>query len=1053
MNVRHVMILASAGSGKTFALTNRYLSLLAQGAAPERIVALTFTRKAAGEFFDGILEKLAAAAESETAAAVLAGEIGMAEAGTAPFGRLLRRMIDAMPQLRLGTLDGFFARVVRSFPLELGLTGDFELLEEHGAKLERRRVLQRMFLRAAGALDQAQKDFIEAFKRANFGREEKRLAARLDAYLDAHHEIFLEASAAGVWGDPTRIWPEGNPWSESDATGPLRVLRDWAAAAEMTDDQRARWEAFADAVTVWRPGAVLVRAMEYLLEKALEVLEDLRRGSAELVIGRKTQTVGGEAAAALAEIAVGVLAAEFARRLAVTRGIHSVLRGYESFYHDAVRRGGKLTFADVQRLLETTRLSSGWNGAEDEFNRWSIDFRLDGQVDHWLFDEFQDTSYGQWSILRNLVDEVVQDPTGQRSFFSVGDIKQAIYGWRGGDSRLFREVFQHYNRAVPGSIAEEHLDRSWRSGPAVIDLVNTVFGAAPELAGLFPGAASTRWNQEWRDHASALPDRTGQAALLFGAEEQDRWQLTVDLVSELKPLEHGLTCAVLVQSNDQAIQLADHLRRATGLPAIAESDEKICVDHPSGAALAALVQAAAHPGDRLAWEHVRMSPLARILDQEGIATPDDLASRLLGELHAQGFARTFAAWLHRMEALLAPDDRFSRERARQFAAAARAFDATGSRDPSEFLEFVERYALRSPESSRVIRVMTVHKSKGLGFDLVVLPDLEGKTLNERRDGLAVHKTPDRAVDWVLDLPPKLFWGADPVLAEQAREAEAEACYEKLCWLYVALTRAKRGLYVITKPVGKSASANFPQLLARTLGTEATQVRVGGKSFAGAWSTGNADWHLAVAAMPSVLGATRSTELEVLAGAQAVPRRVALRPSETTASTSLSRLFSLDSTRPLDFGARVHELLAEVEFADLAARNARIQRWRGGGEAENEAAEVLRNPALAGVWERPTPDAEVWRERAFEAVLENQWITGLFDRVVLTRDATGKFVRAVIYDFKTDWIGEGENPVATAARHAPQLGWYRRAVQALTGLNLEAIACEIVLTRIRQRIRL
>src|SRR5687767_5187196 len=177
MTPRHVMILASAGSGKTYALTNRFVALLAAGAAPERIVALTFTRKAAGEFFDEILNKLGRAAREDVFAEQLAGAIGAPFLRPADFRKMLRAVVDAMPRLRLGTLDGFFARIARAFPLELGLTGDFELLEENTARFERRRVLERMFARA-GEISAAQHDFIEAFKRATFGTEEKRLSAR-----------------------------------------------------------------------------------------------------------------------------------------------------------------------------------------------------------------------------------------------------------------------------------------------------------------------------------------------------------------------------------------------------------------------------------------------------------------------------------------------------------------------------------------------------------------------------------------------------------------------------------------------------------------------------------------------------------------------------------------------------------------------------------------------------------------------------------------------------------------------------------------------------------
>src|SRR5690606_10771752 len=128
------MILASAGSGKTYALTNRFVQLLARGAPPERIVALTFTRKAAGEFFDEILNKLARAASDAKEATKTAAEIGEPQLGRAEFLGMLRAMVGAMHRLSLGTLDSFFARVVRAFPLELGLGGDFEILQEHGAR-------------------------------------------------------------------------------------------------------------------------------------------------------------------------------------------------------------------------------------------------------------------------------------------------------------------------------------------------------------------------------------------------------------------------------------------------------------------------------------------------------------------------------------------------------------------------------------------------------------------------------------------------------------------------------------------------------------------------------------------------------------------------------------------------------------------------------------------------------------------------------------------------------------------------------------------------------
>ncbi len=264
--LRHEMILASAGSGKTYALTNRFVQLLAGGAAPERIVALTFTRKAAGEFFDEILKKLAGATASEEAARRLAREVGASGLGAADFRRMLRVVIEAMPRLSLGTLDGFFARVVRSFPMELGLSGEFQIMEEATARRERRRVLRRMFA-AAGEPDATQREFIEAFKRATFGVEEKRLARVLDGFLDEHGETYLSAREQEKWGDSALIWPDGNEWlaaaaRRDGAAEELRAVLPWET---LNEKQRARLNDFFAALPEWMPGAPLPDAVAYLV--------------------------------------------------------------------------------------------------------------------------------------------------------------------------------------------------------------------------------------------------------------------------------------------------------------------------------------------------------------------------------------------------------------------------------------------------------------------------------------------------------------------------------------------------------------------------------------------------------------------------------------------------------------------------------------------------------------------------------------------------------------------------------------------------------------------
>lgn len=1046
--VGNVMILASAGSGKTYALTNRFVRLLALGAKPDRIVALTFTRKAAGEFFDEILKKLAHAASDLSYAKQLAAEIEHPGLEADRFLGMLRAVVDAMHRLQLGTFDGFFARIARNFPLELGLSGEFEILQEHAAKVERTRVLRRMFERA-GELGEGQREFIEAFKRATFGIDEKRLGAQLDAFLDQHQEIFLAAPEHDFWGNAGRIWPDGSRWSIScaDTAAPVRVLRAWLSGANILEKQRTRWEEFLHSWSQWSPGVVPDRALVYVLEKTLAVWNDVERGCAVLEFDRKKQALTPEACAALAELTQHVMVKEIARRMEATRGIHAVLRGYEAVYHDVVRRAGKLTFGDVQRLLvpsENGPLPLSQNADDDR--RLFIDFRLDAEIDHWLLDEFQDTSFGQWLVLRNLIDEALQDPTGQRSFFYVGDVKQAIYAWREGDPRLFREIFNHYNEVRPGTIEEQYLVKSWRSGPDVIATVNQVFGDAAVLRELFPGPASDAWNREWRAHESAKPQLRGQVALLHADDELERFATTSALLREIDPLKRGLSCAVLVQTNQIAARLADYLRQEANIAAMAESDLHVCIDNPLGRALLALVKAAAHPGDTVAAEHLGMTPLGSVLLAHGIDTPDRLTERILAEIHAEGFERSMGKWIHRLEATLAKDDAFSRERGRQFTAAAALFDATGSRSVVEFLRFMEAYTMRDVEAGAAVRVMTIHKAKGLGFDLVLLPDLEGMKLDCRREGLAVQKSSDRTVEWVLDLPGKLFHAQDDVLSSYVRSAEADACYEALSLLYVALTRAKHALYIVTKAPGKSTSRNFPKLLAETLGEATQEIAVGTLRFTGAYSAGRGDWYMdAQPRPPSAVPSPVVGGID-LAHAQRRIQMTARRPSrEHHAELSGMRLFSLDQPRATEFGTAVHRLLAEIEWMEPDAGRL-IADWQTRqlerGVVE-QAAACVAAPAMADVWRKP-PFGEVWRERAFEVVIDKDWITGIFDRVMVERDSAGQVVRAVVVDFKTDSVGPGEYEVA-AARYAQQLDLYRRVVAVLTGAGIERISCWVIFT--------
>ncbi|MFT3830078.1 MAG: UvrD-helicase domain-containing protein [Opitutaceae bacterium] len=1055
--LRHEMIFASAGSGKTYALTTRFIRLLALGVAPERIVALTFTRKAAGEFFGEILNRLAAASTDGAKARALAAAVERPEFGPGDFLRLLRAMIGAMHRLNLGTLDGFFAKIVRAFPLELGLSGEPGVLDEHAAAEEMRRVFARLFA-ARGGLTPEQRALVEAFKLATFGTEGKSVAVSFDRFVAEHLALWRGAPDAACWGDVARIWPRGFPWAaaadDAATARAAEAIVEWARRApELKDKPRARWLAFAQEAMDWTPGQPLPKNLEFVLERALADWANVEADDAVLTIDRQKLALGHEVLAPLATLVRRVVGLELGRRMVVTQGIAAVMRAFDKLYDSEVRRAGRLTFADLQQLLAPQR-GGGLAGA-------ALDYRIDARLDHWLFDEFQDTSYQQWKILEALVDEVVQDPEGRRSLFYVGDVKQAIYTWREGDPRLFAHVAERYRATGGGGIVPGELNDSWRSGPEVIEMVNRVGGADAVFSELFPEAAP-EWNRHWRAHRSARPDHRGQAALLLAEDEAGRWATTLRVLQEIRPTQRGLSCAVLVRRNDVGARLADYLRREGGIAAVAEADLRIGTDNPAATALGALLQAAAHPDDGFARRVVEMPPLATLWSGRGLADAAALSRSVLGEIEAEGFETWLANWAGRLETALEPGDRFTRLRLRQLVAAGRVFDERGGRDVDAFLRFLGEATVREPEGAGVVRVMTLHKAKGLGFDVVVLPDLEGQKLAQRREGPAVRKAADRSVDWVLQYPGASLAESDPVLREYLAEAIAENCYEQLSLLYVGLTRAKRATYAVIERPGRSSSLNFPRLLTATLGTEEREVRVGAAILVGTWNVGAGDWFAARAeAAPGTESppeALAARQIAADAGRAALraddagawkARLVAMRPSGTRPGRlAAGRLFgALGGAAAAEFGTRVHALLAAVEWRDGAQRLAAPPGADGTAWAEAlwEAEACLEARELARVFEKLNPGDEVWRERGFEAVLEGAWVSGVLDRVVIRRPAGGP-VEAEVYDFKSE-RGAGAEELRT--RHAGQLRWYAAVVAQLLGGGVGAVKAFVVATAERR----
>jgi len=1013
--LKNQRIIANAGSGKTYRLVSRYLELLKREVPAERIIALTFTRKAAGEFLDRIFQRLQQGAASGDA------DSGLTAAECAGH---LRQLIEKMPRLALGTLDSFFGRMVRAFPFECGLAGEITLMDGHALDLARREALDALFRGQAD--DAAFAAFLDLIRQQNRNSEGRDVTNALSREIDALHEGFLMSPPGCRWGDPSTIWPEGCALLAEENLPALVNSFETAifeSHSDMTDDYRRHWETLFQDLRSLRPGSTVPeRAVKFALRALDPPAMPKDSGKFYLTVsGNKRFGFSSRERPLAASLGRAILHFELAGRLARSRALYDLVARFEQPYQKLVREAGRLTFTDITGLLAAAEGAVWAGGAARPFDRQQMDFRLDATYDHWLLDEFQATSRLQWQALRNLVDEVVQSDTGRRSFFYVGDTKQAIFTWRGGDPWLFDEIAEHYNASGTQRIdTSEALDISRRSGPEILETVNTLFDPA-HLRRLqadlgFPQKTLERWQSAWREHRPHDATRDRCCFLWRSVEtgaEGKRETLDAEaarLIGEINPLARGFTCAVLVQTHARAASVIEALRSA-GIAARSEGRFNPCTDNDLGAALLSLLRALAHPADTLSLRHVEMTPLSVLTGGDF----DAFRPEALRVIRGKGFAGAIGHWV---KILPLTGNAFAAGRVADFLAAAAAFDASHSGGTiDELVLFLQNRTATDDPAAGVVRVLTVHASKGLDFDMVVLPDAGDGALATLRDDAPVylHSETGGSIRWGLDLPARLVCEADPVLHAAYEKALAGDTYENLCKQYVAATRARRAVYILSDKLKADTTAKtFNRLLHESL-----------PHGSGDFLAGNADWYL-----QDTRSTTERETLEItpITGKPHLESRPD-SPSLQTAPTQKNGAKLLAGNPALTTGTEVHHALALITWLDETVP-AFDTLSPGAGKLVRD---FLQSDTATHLYARPTHPHTLWREQAFDVFVGGRWISGVFDRAVIYPG------RAELFDYKTD-TGEIEDS------YREQMRLYRKSLAALTGLPEEKITASLISVR-------
>ncbi|HEY8376246.1 MAG TPA: UvrD-helicase domain-containing protein, partial [Nannocystis sp.] len=499
-----------------------------------------------------------------------------------------------------------------------------------------------------------------------------------------------------------------------------------------------------------------------------------------------------------------------------TRATYTLLQLFDSCYRRVKREHKVLTFADLTVALAQADLA----GQLDE-----ICFRIDARLRHVLLDEMQDTSIQQWNALRPIVDETVSYSPDERSFFCVGDVKQSIYGWRNACPEILSRLDELLYRPGGEAIHTGTLVKSFRSSPVVIDVVNKIFTRLSDNPALmrYPQAAR-RWDEEFKPHTAERQDLPGYVQLRAVARCEDqarrqalRLQQAAELTAELFHRHPGKTIGVLLRTNGAVGRMLYELGPTKlRIPATGRGGGPL-TDAPAVNAILDLLRLADHPDHTIAAFNVLTTPLGPVV---GLTDADrtqrrKVAARVRRQIASDGLAPTLQQWVR----AIAPQvDERQYRRCMQLIQLAQTWDERRSLRCDDFVAMVEARPVADPAASAV-QVMTVHQSKGLEFDIVILPELEIELASTRTLKVVYQRDGDAGpVVKICRHVSKDMWQQFDDLRPIFEQHIDRLAHESLCLLYVAVTRAREGLFMLIDPPaeGGKAPARASALLVHAL---------------------------------------------------------------------------------------------------------------------------------------------------------------------------------------------------------------------------------------------
>ncbi|HMD13011.1 MAG TPA: UvrD-helicase domain-containing protein, partial [Bacteroidota bacterium] len=800
-----MLVSASAGSGKTTALTRRFIQLLLSDRIPHNelrnILAITFTNNAAAEMKQRILGDLKKAYFGDAEVLSQFKNIVSLDEETIRkrAGTLVDTILDQYSDFQVQTIDSFLSRVLTVSTLEFGLPPGFEIVLNGDPLLEEAFDLMMMKL----VSDPAQRHLLGELLNLlseTWSDKEKFL-------WNPYHNLLTEiknlyAQLGGHAGSLAIGTKSGNlEKMRKEILDAIRSIGDLAGQSGFTVGKN-----YQKIIEAARAGDI-----NSLLDKKLD----------QQVLN-KSSNPAYEQTVKQIELLQAALMKNVTRYYEARAHIHyrpyvTAYRLLLDFLEEVEQKSGKLSLTDAIKKLATSLTSD----AVPE-----IYFSLGERIHHFLIDEFQDTSPIQWATLRPLIENSLAQ---QGSLFIVGDTKQSIYTFRGGDWQIMKRMMtQEEFPSVARGMKE--LTTNYRSDEAIVAFTKKVFHeivpqkiplAIAEKSGL------TSFQQEVK------PPAQGKGFVEVYSVSRDKEhpdaspekQKLLDILTDCRSRGFRYRdIAVLTPKNSDVVEVSRWLNEAT-IQFISHSSLDVRTRKITGELLA-LLKFLDSPVDDLSFATFILGNLFQtVTSTEGIH--DDLSSSILS--HRSGdnddeplyvhFRSLFPhLWEKYFESVFnrvgylplydllsdvygtfslfdkCPDEMSSLVKILEVV---KNFEQSGSNNLKEFLTYAEEesdeadWNIDVSADTDAVTVMTVHKAKGLGFPVLIVLLYDGKS---RADNLFLHEDAD-GIHLVRII--KKWAEQSAELSSIYREKNILRQVDDLNKLYVALTRAREEMYVLS----------------------------------------------------------------------------------------------------------------------------------------------------------------------------------------------------------------------------------------------------------------